>query len=149
MHFIFNPLYPSNSKPNYSCLQVFGSLCYGHNHSIQHKFDQRAKLGIFVGYPYAQKGYYVFDLASNIFTSRDVTFYEGIFRYRDLPHPSTLSPVTPLLVPDEPPLVFPSIISPVSTSDTTVAPPFPPPIATPTASIPVDRPRRTRRPPPH
>ena len=42
---------------------------------IRHKFDQRAKPGIFVGYPFRKKGYHIYDLHScHIYVSRDVMF---------------------------------------------------------------------------
>ena len=57
--------------------------------NIQHKFDERAKPGIFVGYPYDQKGYCIYDCKTHqIYVSCDVIFHESIFPYRDLPSPS-------------------------------------------------------------
>lgn len=40
---------------SYSSLRVFGCLCFAKNVNIQHKFDARAKPGIFVGYHKAKK----------------------------------------------------------------------------------------------
>lgn len=93
-----------HTSPSYSHLRVFGCLCYGHNvlHKI-HKFDKRAKPGIFIGYPHAQKAYKVFDLETKtIYTSRDVTFHETTFPY----HTNTSTShqksthVLPKVVPD-------------------------------------------------
>ena len=41
-----------------------GRLCFAKNMNIQHKFDEHARPGIFVGYPYAQKaiGFMIFKL---------------------------------------------------------------------------------------
>lgn len=147
------------SKPNYSQLRIFGSLCFGRNHNIKHKFDQRAKRGIFVGYPFAQKGYRVFDIASKIiYTSRDVTFYEGVFPYHDLPHFSTSPPpVIPLAIPDAPIFDFPSPL-PIAPTITHCTPSITPGVPLPTESPPdatlhptppVARPSRIRRQPPH
>lgn len=134
------------------------------NQNTKHKFDQRAKPGIFHGHPYAQKGYCIFDIASKtIYTSRDVTFYEAIFPYRDLPSstPSS-SPVTPLPIPDDAAFDFPSVL-PVVTSTPHVPPPItavasmdsselsvaPSSIPSPAAPTPLARPSRNLRPPPH
>ncbi|KAA8542659.1 hypothetical protein F0562_023842 [Nyssa sinensis] len=74
------------------------SLCYAYNANIKHKFDQRAKPGIFIGYPYGHKGYRIYDIESHsIYISRDVIFHEGIFPFRDIPQfsapPSTVIPL--------------------------------------------------------
>ena len=56
---------------------------------IQHKFDERGKPRIFVGYPYGQKGYHIYDIKTHqIYVSRDIKFHESIFPYRDLQSPS-------------------------------------------------------------
>ena len=54
-----------------------------------------------LGYPYAQKGYRIFDINSKkIYTSRDVIFYEKVFPYTDLSSSSSLNHVIPLPVAD-------------------------------------------------
>ncbi|GLT97500.1 hypothetical protein SLE2022_150590 [Rubroshorea leprosula] len=69
-----------NKAPKYAHLRVFGCLCFGHNVHIKHKFDFRAHPGIFIGYPFGQKGYKIFDIRTQkIYVSRDVTFHENVF----------------------------------------------------------------------
>ena len=72
-----------NEKPSYSQLRVFGSLCFVHHRSRdKDKFGKRSRRCVFVGYPYAQKGWKVFDLDKHeFFISRDVVFQESEFPY--------------------------------------------------------------------
>ncbi|CAN0825128.1 Retrovirus-related Pol polyprotein from transposon TNT 1-94 [Linum grandiflorum] len=86
------------TSPTYDHLRVFGCLAYAHNNK-QHKdkFDERGCPGVFVGYPYAQKGYRIYDLQTHrIVTSRDVHFVENQFPFRNSPPhigiPSSISP---------------------------------------------------------
>ncbi|KAG7536483.1 GAG-pre-integrase domain [Arabidopsis suecica] len=84
-----------DSKPNYDQLRVFGSACYVHHLSRdKDKFGERSRLCIFVGYPFAQKGWKVFDIEKNEFLiSRDVVFRETIFPYAyPTPGSASLSP---------------------------------------------------------
>ena len=49
--------------PSYVHLRVFGSLSYAHNQNRQRdKFDSRSWKCVFVGYPFGQKGWKLFDL---------------------------------------------------------------------------------------
>ncbi|KAL0846098.1 hypothetical protein Bca101_019344 [Brassica carinata] len=68
-------------EPEYTNLKTFGCLCYANTSPKQrHKFQDRAKACVFLGYPYGYKGYKLLDLQSNtIFISRNVVFYEDIF----------------------------------------------------------------------
>ena len=72
-----------NEKPSYSQLRVFGSLCFVHHRSrVKDKFGKRSRRCIFVGYPYAQKGWKVYDLDKHkFFISRDVVFQESEFPF--------------------------------------------------------------------
>lgn len=72
---------------------MFGCLCYITN-NIPHKgkFDPRADPCVFSGYSFNQKGYKVFNLRTHSTqVSRDVTFHEDIFPYKDTPHQTDLS----------------------------------------------------------
>ena len=71
-----------NKPINFDHLRVFGSLCYP-AHKTNDKFAPRAKRCMFLGYPYDQKGYKLYDLDTHkILLSRDVIFKENIFPYK-------------------------------------------------------------------
>ncbi|XP_077242607.1 uncharacterized protein LOC143883135 [Tasmannia lanceolata] len=112
-----------HSKPNYSHLRVFGCICYAYNIHHKDKFDSRTKPGIFVGFPFAQKGYRIFDIESGkIYTSRDVRFFENIFPYANA-DPAATNPnrVIPLPILDHessPPPNLPTPASPTNSSPT-------------------------------
>lgn len=74
------------SAPSYGELKVIGCLAYAHNQKRNgDKFASRSRRCVFVGYPYAKKGWTLFDLDTReIFVSRDVTFVEGVFPYSDV-----------------------------------------------------------------
>lgn len=75
--------------PSFDHLRVFGCLCFSHNqHHGGDKFASRSRKCVFLGYPYAKKGWLVYDLeAEKFLVSRDVAFCEGSFPFTDV-HPA-------------------------------------------------------------
>ena len=85
----FEVLY--NRLPSLTHLRVFGCECYATNVYLKQKFDPRASVCVFMGYPHGQKGYKIFDLnTKKILVSRDVYFREHIFPF----HSHSQSPQT-------------------------------------------------------
>ena len=94
----------------YDHLRVFGCLCFSTNVFPKGKFAICAHHCVFIGYPYGQKAYRLYDLESkHIFTSQDVVFHENIFLFAN--HNAKLPPskklVLPLLDLDLPHLTLP------------------------------------------
>ena len=75
------------AKPCYDQLRVFVSACYTHRVARdKDKFGERSRLCIFVGYPFGQKGWKVFDIEQDrFFISRDVIFREDVFPFAEKP----------------------------------------------------------------
>lgn len=74
-----------NKPPNINHMKTIGCLCYASTLSFdKHKFAPRAIKCIFLGYPFSQKGYLVYDLEKEkTFVSRDVVFDETIFPFQE------------------------------------------------------------------
>ena len=68
----------SGLKPTSKHLRTFGSICYVHVPSVKRsKLDQKAEVGIFLGYSSMSKGYRVYSLQSEkLCISRDVVVDE-------------------------------------------------------------------------
>lgn len=70
-------------SPNYEYLRTFGCLCYARSlRRDNEKFGDRSRRCIFVGYPFGQKGWRVYDLESGeYFVLRDDVFSKTEFLY--------------------------------------------------------------------
>jgi len=79
-------------SPTYDHLRSFGYLCYAATlKRNRDKLQSRANSCIFIGYPFSQKGYKLFDLKSKkVIISKDVVFHETIFPFHSLHHSSDI-----------------------------------------------------------
>ena len=102
-----------HTKVDYSFLKVFGCLAFAS--TLSHnctKFQSRARICVFLGYPHGIKGYRLYDLhTKQFFISRDVVFHEHIFPFQShspsVPvHDPFFDTVLPTVLSDSPP--FPS-----------------------------------------
>ena len=67
---------------SYGHIKVFGTLCFAHSKKSKDKFAPRGRRCLFVGYPFGQKGWKVFDLETyEYFVSRDAIFHRNIFLF--------------------------------------------------------------------
>ena len=66
---------------------MFGCVCYVHNQKHGgDKFENRGNKSIFIGYPFAKKGWRVYNIETGRVTvSRDVVFLETEFGFSSLP----------------------------------------------------------------
>ncbi|TXG70083.1 hypothetical protein EZV62_005018 [Acer yangbiense] len=71
----------SGIKPSAKYLKVFGSICYSHVADAKRsKLDDKAEMGIFLGYAANSKGYRVFSLqAKKLIISRDIQVDEDAY----------------------------------------------------------------------
>ncbi|KAK9691835.1 hypothetical protein RND81_09G223100 [Saponaria officinalis] len=69
------------TKPDYTHLRIVGCLCYA-AHKSSDKLYNRAIKCVLLGYPFAQKGYRLYDIANQrVILSRDVLFQEKTFPF--------------------------------------------------------------------
>ena len=70
-------------SPDFSSLRVFGSLCFARKvMRDKDKFGERSIRCIFMGYPYGQKGWRVYDIEKKkLFVSRYIVFQETVFPF--------------------------------------------------------------------
>lgn len=147
------------TPPDFHKLKVFGCLCYAI--VVPHptdKFAPCAIKGVFVGYPFATKGYRVLDLQTKkVLVCRDVHFFETIFSFQSMPTQSIsqLFPHTPNFVDCDPLYIVtnvphsgsdsPVVSTAVDDLPTVVSSDIPSNISTGVAPLVLDRPHRTRQ----
>ncbi|KAG7577529.1 Integrase catalytic core [Arabidopsis thaliana x Arabidopsis arenosa] len=73
-----------NRPPPMNHIRVFGCICYVHNQKHGgDKFESRSNKSIFLGYPFAKKGWRVYNIETGkISISRDVVFKETEFHFQ-------------------------------------------------------------------
>ncbi|OMO72757.1 hypothetical protein CCACVL1_17615 [Corchorus capsularis] len=69
----------SGAKPSVTHLKVFGCVCYTWIPNVKRgKLDEKAQIGVFVGYSIEVKGYRIYNPTTNkVYLSRDVKFDEN------------------------------------------------------------------------
>jgi len=81
-----------NRPPPVNHIRVFGCICYVHNQKHGgDKFESRSNKSIFLGYPFAKKGWRVYNFETGVISvSRDV-----VFRETEFPFPASVFDSTP------------------------------------------------------
>lgn len=72
-----------NRPPPVEHLRVFGCVCYVHNQKHgRDKFESRSNKSVFLGYPFAKKGWSIYNIEIGIISvSRNVVFLETEFEF--------------------------------------------------------------------
>lgn len=72
-----------HKPPLFDAIRNFSCLCFAHNQKIHgDKFASKSRKCVFVGYPFGQKGWRLYDLDAKVFfVSRDVKFLEDVFPF--------------------------------------------------------------------
>ncbi|XP_057522440.1 uncharacterized protein LOC130802437 [Amaranthus tricolor] len=85
-------------KPSYTHMRAFGCLCFVNTlKQGRTKFEVRARCCVFLGYPFGQKAYKVYDLnTKRVIVTRDIKFFEKHF-------PTSVSSPSPIFFDKFPP----------------------------------------------
>lgn len=77
-------------QPKIDHLRVFGCLCFANMLPRGDKFQEGARKAVMIGFCENQKGYRLYEYKTGVmFVSRDVTFKETIFPFKDELHCDT------------------------------------------------------------